>query len=942
MRTFFYTFIIVLIFEGCQPHSNISQKTIDTSCQRLLDVALSKTTDTLVLRHVWDSTSVLTETFSSRQHDSLFAVISRLLGNRLLLTNGLQARMIYKKGLEIGLRQLSKTDDIITRLYRNIGLTYYNSDDYKMALHYFDSVKIVRQDTATQIMKIQNLMNIAVCYQHLNDNKSGELIMRETEPLAFRFYEKPDLASFLGRYSSCYRTLKAYDKAQNKAQQGLSLMQNLASEKPFLAKDSIILADLYYYMAYALHDSGIYKPAEHYYFEALSIYKKQKNWDGYKRGLGNLGFLYRFEKQFDKAEKILTEGIVLHNSNELSNDDIRTLARFYVNRSEVYLEAKQYQKAISDHDSAIYFFTLYEKKPSLTAIMLQARPVLLSVLSDKAKAYIALAENGSDTEGYQKALKLTQQTIDLTDDIRADYFSDDAKLSLANDIKPALEKAIGVCQKLYQKTHDTTYLNKAFTFVEYSRSMVLFENARLDNQLPPDLKAGNEDLKKREAALIAKNNVEELQNYLRLKRQFREKIKSINHNQLASVATLQKALLLNNATALIEFFVGDSTIFVFTMLQNDLKLASIPKPKDFEKQIETFRQGITLSRPVHDATAFVQQSRQLYAFLLRGCMAEIPSSIKQLTIAPDGVLSYLPFELLVKNDAAPIDFRKVDYLLKQYTISYAYSANLLLEQKRAKKDKPSQLFAGFASKYDNKDTLNTVADISRAVLTRDNAYELKGAKEEVAVISQIMNGKAFSDGAATEGAFKREANRYRILHFAMHSLTNDQEPMLSKLLFTLTPKDTTNDNDLTAAELYTMHLNADLAVLSACNTGYGKISKGEGVMSLARAFTYSGVPATVTSLWKVPDLTTREIMEDFYKNLKQGKAKDAALREAKLTYLKHAPESIAANPFFWAGFVPMGNMEAIDMTEKGPLSMWGIFAGCVLVSGLVFWWKKKS
>jgi CHAT domain-containing protein len=176
----------------------------------------------------------------------------------------------------------------------------------------------------------------------------------------------------------------------------------------------------------------------------------------------------------------------------------------------------------------------------------------------------------------------------------------------------------------------------------------------------------------------------------------------------------------------------------------------------------------------------------------------------------------------------------------------------------------------------------------------------------------------------------------------MHSLTDDKDPSLSRLLFTLTPKDTTNDNDLTAAELYTTSLKADLAVLSACNTGFGTLNKGEGVMSLARAFTYAGVPSTVTSLWKVPDLTTREIMVDFYKNLKSGKTKDAALREAKLTYLNNAPESIAANPYFWAGFVPMGNMEAMNFEEKRPLSIWGILAGIVGVLGIGFWAYKNK
>ena len=433
---------------------------------------------------------------------------------------------------------------------------------------------------------------------------------------------------------------------------------------------------------------------------------------------------------------------------------------------------------------------------------------------------------------------------------------------------------------------------------------------------------------------------------LRLKKDYPKYYNMRFNYEPAPLADIQHQVL-DDQTALIEYYVGDTTIYVFTVLKNDLKAVEIPKGKDFEQRIEALRYEMTQTRPIQDATAFAKQSTQLYDAILRGVLEKLPTTISKLIIAPDGVLSYIPFEVLMPSNnqnSAPIatslDFRQSDFLLKHYQISYAYSANLLMEQKRVKRHDAAHLFAGFAPKYQNNDTLFASVNIDRAILTRDRAYELKGAKEEVNIISKLIGGQAFANESATESVFKKQANQYRILHFAMHSLTDDKEPMFSKLLFTLTPQDTTNDNDLTAGELYAMRLNADLAVLSACNTGFGKISRGEGVMSLARAFTYAGVPATVTSLWKVPDLTTREIMVDFYKNLKQGMTKDAALRQAKLTYLQNAPESIAANPYFWAGFVPMGNMEAIDMTKNTPLSIWGTWIGLALVMGIVFWFCK--
>src|SRR5258706_3672618 len=116
----------------------------------------------------------------------------------------------------------------------------------------------------------------------------------------------------------------------------------------------------------------------------------------------------------------------------------------------------------------------------------------------------------------------------------------------------------------------------------------------------------------------------------------------------------------------------------------------------------------------------------------------------------------------------------------------------------------------------------------------------------------------------------------------MHSLVNDENPMMSVMVFSSADDDTTDVNELTAIELYNMSLKSDLAVLSACNTGFGKLHRGEGIMSFSRAFSYAGVPSAVISLWQVPDKATSKIMVNFYKYLKAGESKDLALQHAKL------------------------------------------------------------
>jgi CHAT domain-containing protein/tetratricopeptide (TPR) repeat protein len=970
MKKIIFLFIVATFFCCSKGKTPQDDKAIDLSCRTLDTLSKSTIKDTLALRAGLVLAYKLGDLRSILVHDSLITIVSRKIGELLIADKKFQeARFYCEKGIRFGSRQWAFNAFPIAKLYSLLGVAYYKEENFETALIFFDSVKLTATDSVTLVLTTQNQIKVADCYKRLKNVKAAQYLYENSIPLAHKYLFGREKADFYNQYSYFQGEIKHFQQAIEAAQKSVKILSDLINGGKAGKLDSISYGNAYYYLAYAYQYAENYRASAQFYQKAMPIYKAVDAMEHYKRCLLNLGLIYRYDKRFAEAAQVLTEGIILLNKEKETDPNLMKKGKLFNNRSEVFMDTKEYKKALADQDSAIYYLTLYDKRASLTTLLMSNRKSLLSTYENKAKIYALYEENGSDTEGSLKALKYTHDIIKIADDIRADYFSDEAKLTLANDIKPALEKAISVCQKLYQKTKDKQYLEQAFGFVEYSRSMVLYENARLDNQLPPELKAENEALKKREAALIAKNNVEYLQEYLRLKRQFREKIKALNRNQLASVADVQKAIVEDNHTALIEFFVGDSSIFVFTLLHNSLQINELKKTKDFEKQIENLRLNITQATPLHHAEAFEVQSHRLYTYLLKKTLDSLSPTISQLIIAPDGVLNYLPFEVLIKKDpsvyAANLkdlgnlnnnkpskdssfiihhsSFKNCDFLLRHYIVSYAYSANLLLEQKRKKTAQAPELFAGFASKYENKDTTFAIADVSRAVLTREGAYELKGAKEEVTTISDLVGGKAYLNEFATEESFKKEANQYKILHFAMHSLTDDKDPSLSKLLFTLTPKDTTNDNDLTAAELYATSLKADLAVLSACNTGFGTLNKGEGVMSLARAFTYAGVPSTVTSLWKVPDVETREIMVEFYKNLKKGMPKDAALHQAKLTYLDNTPESIAANPYFWAGFVPMGNMNALDLSEKGPLSIKGILAIILGILGMGFWfWKRKS
>ena len=167
----------------------------------------------------------------------------------------------------------------------------------------------------------------------------------------------------------------------------------------------------------------------------------------------------------------------------------------------------------------------------------------------------------------------------------------------------------------------------------------------------------------------------------------------------------------------------------------------------------------------------------------------------------------------------------------------------------------------------------------------------------------------------------------------MHTLLDDDTPMQSQFVFAV-ENDSINDGALTAAELYAMKLPAQFVVLSACEAGYGEVRKGEGIMSLSRAFLYAGCPSQVVTLWKAPDVQSQDLMVRFFSYLKDDQPKNVALQQAKLDYLQQADE-ITAHPFYWAGFIPMGDFSPIPL-QKSNVWIWVLTVGTLLLLMLGF------
>jgi CHAT domain-containing protein len=217
-------------------------------------------------------------------------------------------------------------------------------------------------------------------------------------------------------------------------------------------------------------------------------------------------------------------------------------------------------------------------------------------------------------------------------------------------------------------------------------------------------------------------------------------------------------------------------------------------------------------------------------------------------------------------------------------------------------------------------------------------YDLPEARQEAEYISKITGGKAYLFSHAKESVFKKVASSYGIIHLAMHTYLNDQNPMNSAMIFSQDP-DPPEDGLLYTYEVYGIPMNAKMVVLSSCNTGNGVLSSGEGILSLARGFLYSGCQSVVMSMWEIDDKSGTEVMKMFYDNLRQGKSKSQALKASRTEYLKGASQ-LRSHPYFWASLVVYGENEPVYSKHCIPVIIGCIF-GILAISVFIYLRTRK-
>jgi len=246
---------------------------------------------------------------------------------------------------------------------------------------------------------------------------------------------------------------------------------------------------------------------------------------------------------------------------------------------------------------------------------------------------------------------------------------------------------------------------------------------------------------------------------------------------------------------------------------------------------------------------------------------------KELLIVPHDALHYLPFQALM-----PAPGR---YLLQEVPLHY-YSSASLMQFTRAK----GQAGAPTLFALGNPDF-------------QDPTLSLRYAEREARGIAALFPETALVTGkAATKATSREEIRRHTVLHFATHAEFDEADPLGSALLLAST---TGEESRLEVQEIFGLDLHASLVVLSACETALGKLTRGDELTGLTRAFIYAGTPSVITTLWQVNDRAAFELMREFYRHLKAGENKAEALRQAQLAMLQRHP-----HPYYWAAYQLFG------------------------------------
>lgn len=497
-------------------------------------------------------------------------------------------------------------------------------------------------------------------------------------------------------------------------------------------------------------------------------------------------------------------------------------------------------------------------------------PLIPKMLNVLAQIQVSRKEYAEADQTYERAATIQDVMIGNADSALG-------KTALIKGVGDLYEKHFGL---IAEQGGDPT---KAFTVVEQARGRVMTDLLMSGDTTSPESLATEKNLALLRLKLTeahSEKDIERLRDQIFLAEQFRSvspevSILKAREHQVITGRQLQDSL--SNSEALLEYVVDDPTSYCLVITRSSIRIAKLPAKEALSSLVVTFLDKLKAKEQANS------EARHLYDVLLGG----LPGlkGAKQLIIVRDGQLHLVPFDALVEPSGG--------YVVESQRVVYVPSATsfFLLRTAAKRKSSAQGLLAVGGVPYQQSGT--KLGDLPSS---RDEAVEAVAALSSPS--NTLLLGKE-----ATKTAFKKSVN-HRIIHLAVHAIASNSSPDRAALVFLSDPQNG-EDGSLYPPEIVQLPLNADLVVLSACDTAVGPVEGEEGISTLARAFLLAGARTVVSTLWTIDDDSTLYLMKTFYAELSRKKSAPEALRLAKKSMLKKFGLHKAV-PYYWAGFTLEG------------------------------------
>ncbi|KXX68884.1 CHAT domain-containing tetratricopeptide repeat protein [Flammeovirga sp. SJP92] len=844
----------------------------------------------------------------------------------------------------------SSSKKILNRKKAWLGKNYGQLGLYTKAFQILDDNIEKKSMTYIEILNAKGFL-----YQNQGYPNEAIKVLEEGEMLSTRFKNTALLNTLkIENFSLtgiAYWQLGALDDATDYLKQALLLNEN--------ANDKIGAANINLNLGLVYSSTESFK-AQYHYEEALKVYNEVYPNEDHPSMASiyiNIGIIFQKNFFLDKAIASFEKAANIWEKTYGSNHP--NVAFAYVNMAEAYLKSSQPDLAVEFYDLALsqYQSIFGAKHPEIANIFLKKGQINFDAGNTKEalrlyqEALIANNTNFNDPSirsqplgddfispfinivvlqkkaealeklHYTKTLKRSDLIVGVEglkiahhtiQNVRTTQRSKADKIRLSAITNDIYSSGITLCLALSKASINTDkWVKEAFNFVEWSKAATLLEsiqetNAKSFSGIPSSL------LEKENLLLEKVNSLEQqilncnpseiqrleeelfkTQNELKvhvnaLEKEYPKYYELKYKQENITYSEIQESIGSNEA--LISYFIAEKEelLYIFVITKGSIRIFTEVFDDNVKDEIISLETGLKFNFDEIIIMSTNYLSPILFPFTF-------PEKISKITFLLDGQINNIPMDLLLTDEVTDksLPFNKYPFLVNKYAVNYNFSATLAFTNTQEEASTPS--FASWApvtfTDSSGHEVLNSLYGTLSEVNEIGALFKTKG-----------WNAENFTYTNARKSILKSDSvNTYNYLHFATHGFVDSEHPNQS-FIYLLDEKG--QEGLLYAADIYNLDLDVNLVTLSACQTGMGKLSKGEGLIGLSRALKYAGAKNSIVSLWNINDNSTALLMKHFYSGITDGESISTSLQKAKIKLIQ---DGLYFSPYYWAPFTLIGH-----------------------------------